>query len=313
MSQSRLSNSGWSQSRLSKSWSRRSRVVKVAALLAVVAVPTAAIAQAQSSPSNPIPTATAVGAKPTGATPIFPSSSKDEIVSNATVGFNKELTFRPITACRIMDTRNAGGALAAGESRPLRIYSTTDFRSTGGAASCANVGASPNAFVFNIATTGWASSGWLTFYPHDQSGPPNVSTMNFPGSIPGNANALANGAVVVGCPSCVQADLKIFASASTHVIVDLIGWMDESDLNVQEVEVQQNIGAGGSWAFEAICPSPMAVVGGGVVYYGADDKVSVWESRPRRANNSYKTSGRNLASVPIQVIATAECLAGNLP
>jgi hypothetical protein len=292
-------------------WSASSRVVKVAVFAGILAVPGIAIAQAQSGPSNPVPVA--AGAKPADLTPVFPGETKNEVSSNATVTFDKELTFRPMTACRIMDTRVAGGALAAGESRPLKIYDTTDFRSTGGSAACTNVGTSPNAFVFNIAATGWTSTGWLTFYPYDQASAPLISTLNFPGSIPGASNALANGATVVGCPACTVADLKIFASASTHVIVDLIGWMDQSDLNVQEFEQTRNVAAGGNWSFEAICPANMAVVGGGVVFFGADTNVTVWESRPRRSGNTYKTSGANRSGVQIQVTATAECLAGNLP
>jgi hypothetical protein len=276
----------------------------VLAGVALLAIPTAAFAQ--SAANNRQPDATPPSPVVESA-PIFPSVGKEAAGDKAAAAAlsDSELTYRAVAPCRIMDTREVSQPFAAGETRAIQMWGRTNFTALGGSASCPNLGNTPNAFVINIATTGWSGSGWLTFFPGDQPTAPLISSINYPGSIPGSTNAIANGVIVTGCPSC-SLDLKIFASASTQVIIDIMGYFDESKLAVNEVETQQVVNPSASFNFVATCPSNAQVVGGGYDFFGANTNVWIWQSSPD--GNVYRVRGTNASAAAITVLARARCL-----
>ena len=119
------------------------------------------------------------------------------------------LKYRPITPCRLLDTRLADqGApmLTAGETRAFQVQGNC------------GVPAGAKAAMLNVVVVGPAGNGHLNLYP---SGTPLplASSLNYTTSL-GN---LANGLIV---PLSTQADdVNITAAvSSTHVIVDVFGY-----------------------------------------------------------------------------------------
>ena len=71
------------------------------------------------------------------------------------------------------------------------------------------------AVMLNVTVTGTQGGGYLTLFPSNVSRP-TASTLNFT-----KRSTVANSAVTaVGTDGAV----KIYVSASTHVIVDVSGW-----------------------------------------------------------------------------------------
>src|SRR5262249_57033096 len=88
-----------------------------------------------------------------------------------------DLVYTPVTPCRILDTRNFGGAFAGGgETRSYHAYLTSGtFATQGGAASNCGIPANPAAAALNIVTVG--GGGFLTAWPFGTT-QPNAATMN---------------------------------------------------------------------------------------------------------------------------------------
>jgi hypothetical protein len=110
----------------------------------------------------------------------------------------------------VVDTRQAGGPIAAGSSRCFQV------------AGVDGVPASATAVVANVAAVGYPTSGWLTLYPNGQP-VPQTSTLNFDTS----EYAMANGSIVrLGTDGqvCVNVGTLGTAPGSSHVILDVTGY-----------------------------------------------------------------------------------------
>lgn len=119
----------------------------------------------------------------------------------ATAGF---FTTAP---CRLLDTRTAGGPLAAGETRSVAL---------GGAC-----GVAPGAKVLaaNVTAVGATDPGYLTFHPTGQARP-LASTVNFAAGRTRANNAL----VLLG-----GGGFDVFGglgTGSVDVVVDVVGWFE---------------------------------------------------------------------------------------
>lgn len=118
------------------------------------------------------------------------------------------LKYRPITACRAVDTRFAdqgGPVLAAPDTRNFQIRGNC------------GVPLSAKAVAVNITTVGSAGGGHLIVYPSGGAAPA-ASYLNFD---PGQG-ALANGGIVA--LSTLADDLAVTSANSTHAIIDVFGY-----------------------------------------------------------------------------------------
>jgi hypothetical protein len=169
-------------------------------------------------------------------------------VLTAVVGeIDAQLVFTPLTPCRLIDTRNAGGAFAAGEQRNYDLLRPADYSSIGGnPAGCGLPGEGGfeplftynqvRALVLNIVAVGPAGPGDLRAFPTNE-GVPLASVINY-ASIPGAGLNIANGIILKTCSTfcvdlgtgpcgdpCPLGDLSFLAAVSaTHLVVDVVGY-----------------------------------------------------------------------------------------
>jgi hypothetical protein len=293
---------------------RSARWLKVAAVVAVLVVPSAAYAQAQSGDNTaPSTSSTQSGPSASASSRIVADTPRGEAgTAPLLYGGGNESTFRSVFPCRVMDTRVAVGAFGTGETREFRLHGISDYTSTGGAASCTALPSTPTAIVLNVTVTGWSNSGYLTVYPANVATQPNTSTINWAGTLPGASSAIANGITLVPALTGVN-DFKIWASSGTHIVLDLIGYYDESELAMSEVVATQSVTAGNEWDFVAQCPVGASVTGGGYSYFGVGQNVEVWQASTDRSNRNFHTRGKNYSTSEISIKATAECLSGTTP
>jgi len=131
-----------------------------------------------------------------------------------------DLVYTPVVPCRIVDTRNAGGRLAAGETRNYHAYLTSGtFAGQGGAASNCGIVANPGAVALNIAIVSGGGVGFVTAWPYNTPRP-LAATLNFfaPGEI------AANGALVPICQPGCASDFSIYTSGGLDLIIDVVGY-----------------------------------------------------------------------------------------
>jgi hypothetical protein len=121
-------------------------------------------------------------------------------------GTKSALAFYPLTPCRVVDTRNASGALggptlAAGSSRNFPLQSS----------SC-SIPSDATAYSLNVTVIPKGSLGYLTMWPSGQT-QPLVSTLNAP-----TGAVTANGAIV---PAGSNGQVSVYVSNSSDVVLDV--------------------------------------------------------------------------------------------
>lgn len=154
-----------------------------------------------------------------------------------------DLVFVPLAPCRIIDTRLAGGALAAGVPRDFQVAGTTEFGAQGGTQGGCGVpagSAEPNApaVVVNFIAVGPSGPGNLVAWAYGEP-KPNASVINY-SNVPGLN--IANGVVVpIAGTNLVPADLRIQADVSgTHVVADVTGYFTRFNID-QFSDTQKSI------------------------------------------------------------------------
>jgi hypothetical protein len=196
------------------------------------------------------------------------------------------LVFTPIAPCRIVDTRGVGartGFLNPGVPRTFDLTTDGYGKGQGGQTSgCTGLPSfSHRAFAVNITVAAYAANGGLQVYPSGGAIPATSLINFFPA-----AYAIANNGPVTGCYGCVD-DITINAfGASTHVIIDVMGYYERASVTGASISriagTPVNIAAGGrSFATGGACPAGTVMIGGENDYTGTD--VSIGESRQATA------------------------------
>jgi hypothetical protein len=135
---------------------------------------------------------------------------------------DRDLVYTPITPCRIVDTRNPAadtGILTAGSTRSFLGWNGSYTLQGGDNSSCGLPYSTNNAaIVVNFAVVGPSAAGYITAYPADKA-QPFAATVNYvAGDVKGN-NTILKLNQTTG-----QADFKVYSSASTHLVADVVGY-----------------------------------------------------------------------------------------
>lgn len=150
---------------------------------------------------------------------LVPASAK--IVANALGTAASDLVYTPITPCRILDTRVAGGPLGGGFSRDFNavVGSGGNFGSQGGSATdCGAVAAGQAAVVINLTAVTPSGAGFATVYPYGATRP-LASSVNY------TAGAIVNNTVVAKLPNPLTTrDFSIYTFATSDFVADIVGY-----------------------------------------------------------------------------------------
>ncbi len=132
-----------------------------------------------------------------------------------------DLIFVPITPCRIIDTRVAGGAIAANTVRDFDVTAVSSYSFQGGDASnCGGAGAAGSfaAAAINFTVVTPSAAGYITAFPYSTT-QPLAATVNYTaGDIRGNF------AVVKLDQGSAANELSVYSFAQTHLVADIVGY-----------------------------------------------------------------------------------------
>lgn len=134
---------------------------------------------------------------------------------------DKDLIYVPVNACRIADTRIAGGAIAANTIRSFDVTAVSNYSFQGGDASnCGGVGAA-----------GSFAAAVLRFTVVTPTGAGYVTAFAFGGAQPLTATLNYEAGVIDGATAIVRLDqgasaneLSVYSFAQTHLVVDIVGY-----------------------------------------------------------------------------------------
>ena len=130
-----------------------------------------------------------------------------------------DLSYAPVTPCRIVDTRLAVGAIPPGGIRSY--YVRRDVAPQGGnPAGCPSPGdKEPFSVHINVTAVPVSGSGNIVAYPYGFVAP-NASMVNYKTG----AQNIANGGTIKTCFSCGK-DINIQSNyGTTHVVIDVLGY-----------------------------------------------------------------------------------------
>jgi hypothetical protein len=132
-----------------------------------------------------------------------------------------DLVFTPVAPCRIVDTRVAGGPLAANGTRSFVGWTATNFTAQGGSATNCGIPENASAISANVVAVNTVQPvGYLVAWPANTDRP-NAATVNFVGSDIGNSFILK-----LCRPGCAT-QFSVFSTSQTQVVVDVSGYYME--------------------------------------------------------------------------------------
>jgi hypothetical protein len=206
---------------------------------------------------------------------------------------NNDLVFVPITPCRIIDTRLAGGQIAANTVRNFDITAVSDYAFQGGDASnCNGAGAAGSfaAAAINFTVVTPAAAGFITAFPFLGT-QPLAATVNYTaGSIVGNYT------VVKLDQGASANELSVYSFAQTHLVADLVGYFinpELGDLDCVETfssNITVNANATGTGSSPA-CAAGYTIISGGCTMSTFDGRIVSSRSFPN--SNTHFCAFRN--------------------
>lgn len=134
---------------------------------------------------------------------------------------NNDLVFMPVTPCRIIDTRVAGGAISGNTVRHFDVTAVSNYSFQGGDGSdCGGVGAAGSfaAAMINFTVVTPDAAGYITAFPFLAT-QPLAATVNY-----GAGDIRGNLAVVKLDQGASANELSVYTFATTHLVADIAGY-----------------------------------------------------------------------------------------
>ena len=147
------------------------------------------------------------------------STKASGVAAKALGSLAADLVFTPITPCRIVDTRVAGGRIATNITRDLDASNVGgNFTSQGGSNTNCGIPANPAALALSVTGLSTTSTGYLRVVPFT-----GTSAQGSP--VPLNAiNTTVTNDIIVPASQGATQELKIFSTANTHYAAFVTGY-----------------------------------------------------------------------------------------
>lgn len=139
----------------------------------------------------------------------------DEALNYSSLGHQ----YIPLTPCRIVDTRIVGGMIQANTTMAFFVSGTdTEIQNQGGTGDC-GVPQDAVAVVLNITSNQPETQGHFKVYPYNES-LPDTSILNFSFGL-----TIGNSTTATICQPICFRDINVYSLATSHLIIDVMGYM----------------------------------------------------------------------------------------
>ncbi|MBX3712713.1 MAG: hypothetical protein KF800_12190 [Lysobacter sp.] len=176
---------------------------------------------------------------------------------------DRDLVYVPVTPCRILDTRVAGGPIPANSFRDFDLTDVVRFAPQGGDTSNCGVGdkGSFAAAALNITVVNPNAAGYITAFPYLAS-QPTAATINYA------AGDIRNGLAIVRLDQSAAAyEFSVYSFAQTHLVADIVGYFREPEATALSCQVLvsavNNASAGVATISSPVCPAGFTAASGG--------------------------------------------------
>jgi len=154
---------------------------------------------------------------PAAAPAVVPERAVKDLIPIVS-GFDK--VYRSIAPCRIVDTREGGGILAANQYRNFLVAGDSGFtRQKHGDSGC-GIPTTASAIAITVTSVGSSGNGRLVAYPATGVAP-NATTLSYYGDRKATASS------IVDIPVGQRAQLRVMNfQYKTHLVVDVTGYFE---------------------------------------------------------------------------------------
>jgi hypothetical protein len=144
----------------------------------------------------------------------------------------RDYVYAPVSPCRIIDTRNAGGFFNPGERREYYVYGPAGdiFPQGGNATGCPAPRGEPRGVHINVTSVPVSGTGNFKAFPANEN-PPNASLVNYRTGVQNIANAATLKTYFNVGPKEIEFQ-DSFGSA--HLIVDVLGYYYDVEASLNE-------------------------------------------------------------------------------
>lgn len=141
------------------------------------------------------------------------------VIDKALGSVGEDLVYTALQPCRIVDTRNAGGAIGADQVRSFKAAGYPSYANQGGSVSnCGLLNEMPSAVVLNVTAVVPAQAGYATVFP-SIGVRPDTASINYA------AGAIVNSTIITKIPTpSASLDFSIYTFAASDYVVDIVGF-----------------------------------------------------------------------------------------
>lgn len=218
---------------------------------------------------------------------------------------SSDLVFTPITPCRIVDTRNAGGMISSKGTRVFNAWAASYAAQGGNPAGCGLPQTSDiAALTVNLVVIAPVAEGWIAAWPNNTP-MPVVSNLNYK-----TGDVLANSAVLKVWPS--NGSWNLYTTATTHFVADVTGYYAKP-ISVGSFECETQSGpilvpANTGVTATQLCSAGFTMTGGGCHDYATDGSVLIAKSRPILPENTgWFCRWQNTSANDVTAFVDARC------
>lgn len=220
---------------------------------------------------------------------------------------DRDLVFTPVTPCRLLDTRVAGGVISATSTRHFIGFTDSDFSAQGGDASDCGIPIGAAAIQVNLALVNPTQAGYATAYPFGEERP-LAASINYLAGL-----TIAN-EIVIPLAQGEMMDFSLYSHRQSHAVADVSGYYmrpNAGALDCTYVSQTVQVAAGQAVQEYTACPTGYSATGGGCTagnsLESARDLI-ILASEPGFANtNEWYCSVYNDGAVARSYRRTARC------
>ncbi|MBN8212997.1 MAG: hypothetical protein J0M09_08765 [Xanthomonadales bacterium] len=216
----------------------------------------------------------------------------------------QDLVYVPVTPCRILDTRVAGGSIPANSFRDFDLTDVVRFATQGGDTSNCNVGdkGSFAAAAINFTVVTPSAGGYITAFPFLAS-QPTAATINY------GAGDIRNGLAIVRLDQSAETyEFSVYSFAQTHLVADVVGYFTASQATALECvtltsqPVALPAPPSGLVVTSPACPSEYLAVSGNCI---SNTSIWSWQAGSYTTDTTHNCQYIPTAASPVRTVTSA--------
>ncbi len=279
-------------------------MAQVFAKASLDALQRAAVARTFTAMNDALLAGTNPAALQPGSAPTMNDTGSKRIVTRSLGDPEQDLVYVPVTPCRILDTRIAGGPIPANSFRDFDLTDVIRYAPQGGDTSNCNIGdkGSFAAAAINFTVVSPSAAGYITAFPY-LSSQPTAATINYV------AGDIRNGLAITRLDqSAATHEFSVYSFAQTHLVADIVGYFREPEATTLECitltsqPVALPAPPSGMVVTSPACPSDYLAVSGNCI---SNTNIWSWQAGSYTTDTTHNCQYIPTAATPIRTVTSA--------